>query len=315
VRKLVGLMLTRNSDWIIPFTLRAALKWNDEMVVLMHRCEDRTEAICQEIAAEHPGRVHLAKTEDGAWNEMWHREHTLRIAREIGATHCSIVDDDEWVTANLLQTVRDQILSLHPRQSYVLPMIPVWRSMTQYRTDPCVWTRAVVSLAFADGEGVSWTPAPDAYQHHRRFPTRIITEKRNRVREKRMAMRARRPTPIVEKPIEISGGCCHAQWADWNRVWFKQQIWYPCLELAQYPGRKTLPEIREMYSHAVNEDGLRLAPMPSEWIGPYKDIIHLAKPEGEPWQKADCRRMLKEFGRERFRGIDIAQFKERLCVA
>jgi uncharacterized metal-binding protein YceD (DUF177 family) len=43
--KLVGLMLCRNSDWVIGLSLRAALMWCDAVVVLMHNCSDDTEEI------------------------------------------------------------------------------------------------------------------------------------------------------------------------------------------------------------------------------------------------------------------------------
>lgn len=303
--RLVSLTVCRNSDWILPATLRIALKWVDCAVVLVHSSQDRTMDICREVDEESGGRVHFEAVDDDAWREMGHRQRTLEVGRSIGGTHFAIVDDDEWLTANLLQITRDQILALEPHQSYELPMIPVWRGIDRCRIDPCTWTNAVISLAFADGPGVTWVPAGDKYEHHRRFPDRVMTPKRSPRLEDRQRRRGRRLAEFVRKPMDMKGGCCHAQWADWRRLKIKQAQWYPMMEQARYPGRKQIDRILAMYGEAQNEDGCITEQMPEEWIGPYRDLLNLVLIGGRPWQLDDCKRMLAEFGRERFAGIDL----------
>ncbi len=50
--KIVGLLPVRNEEWIIAYTLRALLRWVDEVIVLNHASTDRTGDILLEIAAE-----------------------------------------------------------------------------------------------------------------------------------------------------------------------------------------------------------------------------------------------------------------------
>ncbi|HXO41397.1 MAG TPA: glycosyltransferase, partial [Thermoanaerobaculia bacterium] len=56
--KLVGMMPVRNEDWVLGLSLRAALLFLDEVVVLDHGSSDGTPELLASIAAEHPGRVH-----------------------------------------------------------------------------------------------------------------------------------------------------------------------------------------------------------------------------------------------------------------
>jgi len=65
---IIGLMLTRNSDWIIGFSLRAAMRWVDGMVVMLHNCTDRTLDIAHQVAAEFPDKIVITTVEDPFWN-------------------------------------------------------------------------------------------------------------------------------------------------------------------------------------------------------------------------------------------------------
>lgn len=302
--KLIGLMLTRDSDWIIGFTLRAALRWVDEMVVMLHNCNDKTDQIVNEIASANPDRILIHHVIDANWNEMLHRQQTLEFGRQRGGTHFAIIDDDEALTCNQLKATREAVLALAPHETLTTPMIPVWRSLGQRRVDDCPWSRAILSLAFADGPGVTWMPAHDGYQFHSRFP-RATTKKRDPRRETQMMSRMRRQRMAKQPVVDHSnGGAFHYQFASWKRLRAKH-VWYRMIEMVMYPGRKTPEQINEMYSLALNEDGLRLETIPSEWKDGYDDIIGYADIEKTPWHLAECRRMMLEHGPEKFAGLDL----------
>ena len=59
--KLIGLMHVRDEQWVLGAALPAALRFVDEIVVLDHDSTDRTPAIVDRAAREHPGRVHRAR--------------------------------------------------------------------------------------------------------------------------------------------------------------------------------------------------------------------------------------------------------------
>lgn len=107
--KLTGLLLTRNSDWIIGLSLRSMLLFCDSVVVLMHNCTDRTAEIVREIAVESDPRVFILIDGEAKWDEMRLRQKMLDHVRLDGATHLWLQDDDEVLTANLLPSIRDHV--------------------------------------------------------------------------------------------------------------------------------------------------------------------------------------------------------------
>ncbi|MDP9120530.1 MAG: glycosyltransferase family 2 protein, partial [Acidobacteriota bacterium] len=84
--KLVGLMTVRNEEWVLGLSLRAALRFVDEMVVLDHASTDGTAALVERIAAEHPGRVRSLREVDPVWREVAWRQRLLEAGRAAGAT-------------------------------------------------------------------------------------------------------------------------------------------------------------------------------------------------------------------------------------
>lgn len=302
-KKLVGLMVARNEDWIIGFSLRVALMWCDAMVVSVHRSTDRTAKIVEQVAAEHPGRVCWEVNDDPLWHEMFHRDRTLELAREMGATHCAIIDADEAMTHNVLQRAREAVLALAPHMTMTVPMIPAWRGVRQYRVDDCPWSRAVLSLAFADGPGIKWRPANNGNHFHRRFPDQTMTRANPRRERAAMAVGKRRTIHPIDKPMKDGGGI-HFQFAHWDRLRAKH-VWYRMKEVILHPGLETPEQLNAKYSLALNETGLLIEPMRREWYVGYENLMSLIDLESEPWHLADCRRMLKEHGRETFAGLDL----------
>jgi len=196
------------------------------------------------------------------------------------------------------------VRALNPHETLSVPMIPVWRDTTKHRVDDCPWSRAELSLAFADGPGVTWQPQHDGYQFHSRFP-RATTPKRSPRMERRMMTRMRRArmrqTPIVNR---MDGGAFHFQFAAWKRLKAKH-VWYRMIETVMYPGRRAPEQINEMYSLALNEDGCQLATIPSEWKDCYSDILKHINIDAPSWHLHECRRMMAEHGPEKFAGLDL----------
>ena len=86
-------------------TLRAALKWCDEMIVFLHACTDESSDIIHRIAVLYRDRVTIiGDSLNPMWDEMQHRQRMLEMARqpEIGATHIAIIDADEIVVGTVL---------------------------------------------------------------------------------------------------------------------------------------------------------------------------------------------------------------------
>ena len=167
---LTGLMSARNEAWIVGLSLRAALRWCDSAVVLLHACTDGTESIVEQVAQEHAGRVHILTEPDPNWAEMSHRQKMLEAARERGATHIAYVDADEVLCGHLVEPIRQHIERL-PAAGYIrLSMFCMWRSLTEYRDDTSVFGKPCTSmLAFRDDPRIQWD-ARTGYDHHRREP-------------------------------------------------------------------------------------------------------------------------------------------------
>lgn len=280
--KLIALMPARNESWVIGLSLRAALRYCDEAVVLEHASTDETPAILAEIAAEHPGCVTILSEPEGTWREMAHRQRLLNAACERGATHCAIVDADEVLTGDLLAHVRPVIERL-PAGTYLRTrMLAMWRGIDAYRDDRSVWSnRDDLALAFPVGPAIGWHAA-NGYDHHHREPYGV------------------RQRGIM---LERDGGVMHLQFASWRRLVAKHAL-YKMVERIRWP-EKPVFQIDAMYSQALNEAGFRTSPAPPQWWRQYKELLPHLHLDHIPWQEAECRRLWAEYGVEYFRGLNL----------
>src|ERR1039458_4570452 len=130
--KLVATMPMRNEQWCVGVALRALLHWVDEVVVLDHASTDRSGEIVRQIAGENPGRVLILSESNPEWQEMRHRQWMLEEARLRGASHVVMVDADELLTGNLLDSIRGFIGGLPAGSILQLPWVCLARSLDRF---------------------------------------------------------------------------------------------------------------------------------------------------------------------------------------
>ena len=239
--KLVGTMPCRNEDWVLGLSVRAALRYCDELAILNHASTDRTGAILEEIQRE-TGRLNIINEPDPEWCEMKHRHRLLKQARAMGATHIAIVDADEVLTGNLLPTIRDQIDQMPPGACIQIPMRNMYGGIDQYRSDASCWGRAITTVAFCDAPALTWA-ATNGYEHHHREPHRS-----------RIAHRI--------YPAQIDGGVMHLQFASRRRLLAKHAK-YKADEVIRWPKRRPVFVVDQEYSMAPDWGRATLMPAPA----------------------------------------------------
>src|SRR6185295_6518761 len=191
--RLIGLMVVRNESWILGCSLRTALSWCDEVVVVDHNSSDGTQEIINEVAAEQPWRVHYSRwrptekktltsrytgetweadvpiEDESRFDEMDIRQHSLLLGRRHGGTHFAMIDADELLTANLTFRARGDAEALAPGEVLEYPLFAM-RSLDEYQNDQSDWCGNQLSLVFRDTPHLSWKPAADVYHFHSRPP-------------------------------------------------------------------------------------------------------------------------------------------------
>jgi Glycosyl transferase family 2 len=291
--KLVGIMPVRNEAWCLGFTLRIALKWCDEVVVLLHACTDDSYRICQELA-EETERLDFCII-DGEWTEMVHRQELLTLARLSDATHIAIIDADEFMTANLLPSederkngaphILDYVNALPPAQILELPgynmrEMPGEPLTMRYHANG-VWGSRWFATVFMDLPGLSWQG--DRFHHREPF-----------------GCNWQRWRPIRQG----YGGTIHLWGASERRLRAKHAH-YRITERLRWP-TKPVQDIERLYSLATSpREPWTYHTLPPTWIEPYADWMQYLHIDAEPWQEAEVRLLLQTHGRDKFRGLDL----------
>jgi hypothetical protein len=282
--RLIGLMPVRNEQAFVAFSSRVALRWCDGLVILDHASKDRTPAILRELKAEYGDRVTLLREESAEWAEMSHRQRTLEAARDMGATHCAIVDADEVLTGDLLNWIRPNVETLDPGELLQIPMRNMWRRLSHYRSDRSPFgSMAITTVAFGMAPQLRWQDA-NGYPHHHREP-----------------YGAGRVFRIY--PQQMPGGVMHLQFVQWERLVAKQVL-YRMSERVRFP-HKPVAEIERMYSLSTDETGIEIAPAGQDWWEPHADIAHHLDFSAPIWQADECRRLMAAHGPETFAGLNL----------
>jgi len=282
--KLVGIMPVRNEDWILGLSARVALLWCDEIALYMHACTDRSAEIAHAIKAEHePGRVQITTDPESTWTEMQHRQQLLIWARNLRkATHIAIIDADEILTANLVNRIRDPIEALPEAGMLVLPFYNLRGSLDRYHSTG-VWADRWFAVAFKDTPQASWS----GDRYHSRPPGGVRWNCLTCVKHG-------------------EGGVLHVWGASERRLVAKQAL-QKVNERIRWP-RRPVHEIDELYNLAIKpQERWDYARVPSEWWA-YGNLTYqqpFVHPNSEPWQEAEVRRLVREYGRPMFDGLDL----------
>ncbi len=291
--KIVAIMPVRNEDWILGFTARAILQWVDELVILDHCSTDSSREIEVKILNESKEEsVSLLYDNDPIWEEMRHRQLMLDYARTRGATHIVTIDADEALTGNLVPTIRDIIESCPSDHVLQLPWLTMRDSLMQCHASG-IWAEQFASTAFEDSPELHWA-ARDGYDFHHRHP----------------CGRPQRPWQPIKHE---QGGIMHFQYSNRRRLLAKQAL-YKMTEVVRWPGRDSIAEINKRYDWSVYGSAQRpeggvpkfdLRSIDARWWAGYKNLMRHIHLGTEPWQEPECRKMVEEYGRETFAGLDL----------
>ncbi len=282
---LIGLMPARNEDWIIGLTTRAALLWVDELVVLNHCSTDDTAKILADVQNEYPGRVTILEDNIPVWREMAHRQRLLETARERGASHIALVDADEILTGNSVDSIRQHIEKTPAGEVMQLAWHCLWKSPYNYCSVSRHWAHAWVSFAFRDQANFHWETR-NGYDFHHRHPMESLWGDYRPV-------------------LRSDGGLMHLQFVQWARLLSKQAL-YKMTEVLRWPERETISRINAKYDAASDESGaFQKTATPDVWWERYSKWMFYLNPQKEPWQVGECRRLMREHGAAKFAGLNL----------
>ena len=283
--RLIALMPVRNEAWMLGYSLRMALRWCDEVVVLDHASTDDSRRIAMVVREETGNLVHLLFDTRGEWPEMEHRQRMLKAARGLGATHIAMVDADEVLTANLVGSIRGKI-EASDGHCVGVPGYNLRGGLDRYHVNG-VWGHRRFSLAFRDNPALGWSG--DTF--HSREP--------------------RPQLPTICPCSQGDGGVLHLWGASERRLRAKHAL-YKLVERIRWPG-KPVAEIDRMYSLAIHGDATNDAygtpktwgysPVPPEWWD--AELRHYIDVDAVPWQEAECRKLLEQHGTDKFIGLDL----------
>ncbi len=285
--KIVAILPVRNEAWCLGLTARAILKWVDELVILDHCSTDGSDEIVYEISSES-GRIVRMFEFDPTWEEMRHRQRLLDFARERDATHVVILDADEILTGNLLPDLRARVeQATQPMSVLQLPGYNLRGGIHQYHSTG-IWAQRWFTVAFKDHPCAGWSG--DRLHHREPFPAYHTFQ------------------PIMQG----GGGVLHLWGASERRLAAKSAL-YKVNERLRWPA-KSVREIDSYYNFAMHAsaskgtaftDQWKFANVPAAWWKGYEDLMQYLDVDAEPWQEAECRKLVKEYGRNHFAGLDL----------
>ncbi len=273
---------------MLGLSARAALMWCDALICLNHASTDASIEIMEAVSHE-TGRLFIVHEPSPQWDEMRHRQILLDTARYLQATHIAIVDADEVLTGNLLCQIPALQEGTWHGGILELPGYNLRGSIKKYHSNG-IWSDRWFSTAFRDDKRLHW----DGDHFHHRQPKGI---------------ELKRYRPLAQG----KGGIMHLWGASERRLRAKSAL-YKIIERLRWPD-KPVYEIEDMYNWAIkgatNRTGIgtpatwTYADVPIEWWEPYAHLMPHLDVDGEPWQEAECMRLIEEHGQARFSGLDL----------
>ena len=277
--RLVGIMPVRNEAWVLRASLRVALEWCDAVVVLIHESTDESEEIAIGLGVEHYPRVVVIGA-DGDWREMEHRQGLLESARALDASHIAMIDADEILTGNLWRLTKELAETLPPHVMLELPGYNLRGSLSRFHCTG-IWANRWFATCFQNLPELNWS----GDRFHHRAP---------------MGAQWRTFRPIQQG----EGGVLHLWGASERRLVAKHAL-YKITERLRWPAKDS-ETINQQYNLAIREPEFqpwRYAAVPPGWLP--SDMAALIDVDAEPWQEAECRRLVAQHGASAFRGLDL----------
>ena len=164
-----------------------------------------------------------------------------------------------------------------------------WRASS--RCANSIWAnRSDLTVAFADRNDLCWG-AVNGYDHHARAPMNAT---------------------VKFRAYMWTGGVMHLQFASWRRLTAKHAF-YKMMERLKYPERAVY-QIDNLYSMALDERDLALAPAPTDWWDAHGEEMKHIELDAEPWQEAEVRRLWELHGAEAFNGLNLFGVADKVAA-
>jgi glycosyltransferase involved in cell wall biosynthesis len=279
--RIVGLVPARNEEHVIAQCLRALSMHTEAIVFLDDASTDGTLGIVESLAGEC--RIErIIRKKKWRRDEPGDRNALLAAGRDIGGTHFIVIDADELITSNLVNSgaFKRAILALAPGERIALNWIQLWRSIDSYRFDQSVWTWNYKEVIFCDDRKSSYS---SNFIHTPRVPR---------------AMKG-----SVRTMEGYEAGLLHFQFVNWRNLLVKQ-AWYQCLERIEEP-QKPVASINERYGPSKEERDLGLKPSDPAWFENYPFFDRTVFDRPDSWREEQILGWFSTYGREYFAGLDI----------
>jgi hypothetical protein len=254
-------------------------------IIVLDDCSDdlvSLRALYNSATLSNPKIIEIISKRTWFRDEPGDRNLLLERARYYGATHLLVLDSDEMLTANLLASPRQFlaiVAQLSPGDRLYLRWIQLWKSTVLQRSDVGRWNNHYKPFVFADHPSGHYS---SDFIHTERSPLNLPG------RSLKLDSRA--------------GGVFHFQFCDWTAVSIKH-IWYQMLEILRNP-IKPISEIRAIYEASLDETGLEVSPIPTDWLSySIENLPNLMK-QSEDWRRLQIRRWIADHGSARFKGIN-----------
>lgn len=271
--KIIVITPVKNEAWILEDFLRAASLYADHIVLSDQNSSDGSV----EIARRFP-KVTMVQNSSKVFNELGRQEQLLLEARKFGDNNLIIaLDADEFLSPNFFKPeTLAELKGYQPGTAIEVGLANLLPNLEHY------WQVKLQPIIMVD-DGSDNRDLSTI--HRRRLPTT-------------------KDTPTIQL---TSVKVLHFQFIDWSRMLSKHR-WYQMYERVNFP-EKSIIEIYRTYHHMFSIRRSMLRKAPAEWLDQYEahgvHLRFLPKNLKSYWWDAESDEMLKKYGYEKFKMIDI----------